>query len=164
MITKCLLAWYMAINSFSMGITPTIEQIELFKECDDYLPQNCVQYSDKIIEKFAIEDVETVVKIIWCESRFETTAHRYQDITGDSGLVQAIPMTWGWVENKYDIRKWDMYDPIYGFVQFNPEYNLKFASYLLYDMNSYTNFNHWNSSKWCWENTDKWLEMMRNEQ
>jgi len=164
MITKCLIAYYIAINSFSVGITPSTAQIELFSECSDYVPSSCWQYTDEIVENFQYEDIETVVKIIWCESRFDTFAHRYQDKTGDSGLFQAVPKSWGWVQTKYDLPHWDYPDTEYGFVQFNPEYNIKFASHLLYDMNSYTNYNHWNSSKWCWGNTDKWLQKMRSEQ
>ena len=166
MIANCVVVYTLLASLFTTALEPNMATLELLEECGEYLPQESVPYCPLLIENFEIKDIETLTKIIWCESRFDNKALSNSYIYQDSGLVQAIPSSWGWVKAKYpnSIPYWDYPDLAYGFAQYNPAYNLKFASHLLYDMNSYTNFNHWNASKGCWEDTDKWLKLMRSEQ
>ena len=48
-------------------------------------------------------------------------------------------------------------------VQYIPYYNILFASILAEDVYGKTQWRDWNSSKWCWEDEDKWEKMWKKE-
>ena len=149
------------INNFAIGITPTIDDFEQLKDCNNYVPETCYQYATLLVEHFDKKNIETAVKIMWCESRNKTDAYRYQD--QDSGLFQAIPRTWGWVKEKHDIPYWD-YPVGNTYAQFIPRYNIEVAALLVQDMHTRDDYwKPWSSSQWCWEDTDKWIEKWQNE-
>jgi len=161
LITKCILLYAFIINNFAIGITPTIDDFEQLKDCNNYVPETCYQYATLLVEHFDEKNIETAVKIMWCESRNKTDAYRYQD--QDSGLFQAIPRTWGWVKEKHDIPYWD-YPVGNTYAQFIPRYNIEVAALLVQDMHTRDDYwKPWSSSQWCWEDTDKWIEKWQNE-
>jgi hypothetical protein len=88
----------------------------------------------------------------------------YRWDNSDSGLFQILPRSWGWVKENYDVPYWDY--PMYGtYAQYVPKYNIEVASILVEDIHSRTNYwKPWNSSKWCWEDTDKWTAKWKSEQ
>ncbi len=163
MISQCVIAYTLLANLFSTSIQAPMATLQLLQDCGEYLPQESIEYCPLLVENFEIEDIETVVKIIWCESRFDNKAFSGSYDYADSGLFQTTWISWGWVKSKYNIPYWDYPDLAYGYVQYNPEINMRVASHLLYDMNSYKNFNHWNASKYCWSDTNSWLKLMKAE-
>ena len=161
MITNCILLYAIIINNFAVGIPPTISQLEDLKNCGNYVPSTSYQYATLIIEYFDEKNIETATKVMWCESRNKTEAFRYQDF--DSGLFQVIPSTWGWVKQKHDIPYWD-YPINNSYAQHIPKYNIEVAALLVQDMHTRDNYwQPWNSSKFCWENTDEWIKRWQNE-
>ena len=161
MITKCILLYALIINNFAIGITPTVDDFKQLDDCDNYIPGTCYQYATLLVEHFEVEDIETAVKVMWCESRNKSAAYRWQD--QDSGLFQIIPSTWGWVKEHHNIPYWDY--PIGNtYAQFIPAYNIEVAGLLVADMHSRGNYwQPWDASKDCWEDTDKWIAKWKSE-
>ena len=161
MITKCILLYALIINNFATGLTPSIDDFEQLKDCNNYVPETCYQYATLLVEHFDKKNIETAVKVMWCESRNKADAYRWQD--QDSGLFQAIPRTYGWVKEEYDIPYWD-YPVGNTYAQFIPRYNIQVAALLVQDMHTRDNYwKPWDASRWCWEDTDKWIEKWQNE-
>ena len=97
--------------------------------------------------------------------------------------MQFVPWTWNWVAETYDLPMWDewvilrwgrpydfkgkTYRTNMGFeqirVQYSPYYNILFASILAEDIYGRTQWRDWNSSKWCWEDVDKWERKWKAE-
>ena len=138
------------------------------------------KYSEYYLEFFDFENIDTAVRIGWCESRGKDTA--YRDDNSDSGVMQFVPWTWNWVAEEYDLPRWNewvilRYGRPYegptsksnmGFeqtkVQFTPYYNIMFASILAEDIYGRTQWRDWNSSKWCWEDEKDWERRWKREQ
>lgn len=159
MITKCILAYVMILNNFGVGYTNEIMDLT---DCDQYIPDSCLEYATLLVENFDKENLENAVKIMWCESRNNAQAFRSSD--HDSGLFQIIPSTWHWVAQKYDIPYWD-YPINNDFAQFVPKYNIKVASILVEDIHTRNPYlNVFYSSKWCWEDTQEWIEKWQKEE
>ena len=75
-----------------------------------------------------------------------------------------IPKTWGWVKEQHDIPYWD-YPVGNTYAQFIPRYNIQVAALLVQDMHTRDDYwKPWNSSQWCWKDTDKWIEKWKGEQ
>ena len=161
MITKCIVMWATILNNFSIGITPSIYEMTDIKDCEQVMPKSCLQYAQDLVEHFDEENIETAVKVIWCESRNNPKAYRWDN--NDSGLFQILPRSWGWVYEYYDVPLWDY--PMYGtYAQFVPKYNIEVAAILVEDIHSRSNYlKPWDSSKWCWEDTDKWTAKWKQE-
>jgi hypothetical protein len=109
LITKCILLYALLLNNFAIGITPSIDDFEQLKDCDNYVPETCYQYATLLVEHFDEKNIQTAVKVMWCESRNKADAYRWQD--QDSGLFQTIPRTWGcsqwcWEDTDKWIAKW----------------------------------------------------------
>ncbi len=159
MITKCILAYVMILSNF--GSTNATEIMDL-TDCDQYIPDSCYEYATLLVEHFDEENIENAVKIMWCESRNNPDAFRYQDF--DSGLFQVIPASWGWVKQNYDVPHWD-YPIGNSYAQHIPRYNIEVASILVEDI--HTRNPYWkvfSSSQWCWENTEKWIKKWKGEE
>jgi|TARA_A100001388_G_C28701743_1_gene466571 hypothetical protein len=149
-------------------------------ECRREIPESMRQYSEYYLEFFDFENIDTAVRIGWCESRGKDTA--YRDDNSDSGVMQFVPWTWNWVAEEYDLPRWNewvilRYGRPYegptsksnmGFeqtkVQFTPYYNIMFASILAEDIYGRTQWRDWNSSKWCWEDEKDWERRWKREQ
>ena len=162
MIKACVLLYALIINNFSVGIPPTIEQLDDLKKCYEDLPGNCLTYSPLLVEHFYEDNLETAFKIMWCESRGLPNAYRWQD--QDSGLYQFIPRTYGWVVQNSDLPYWDY--PIYDtYAQFIPEVNIKAAAILVQDLHSYQPYwKPFSSSENCWKDTTTFLKLVELEQ
>ena len=48
-------------------------------------------------------------------------------------------------------------------VQYVPYWNIKAASHLAEDIYGKTTWNDWNSSRWCWEDENKWRNKWKSE-
>lgn len=170
MITSCIIF----LATFG---TPTEQADQYYLDnyfnCKENVPVSMWEYAPHYYEHFDIENINTAVRIGWCESRGKKTAHRNDN--GDSGVMQFVSWTWNWVAEEYDIPMWDewvimRWDKPYtenktykhniGFeqtkVQFTPYYNIYMASLLAEDIYGRTQWRDWNSSKWCWEDEKKW--------
>jgi len=162
MITNCVLMYAALISNFSVGITPEISDLEQITYCQNNLPANTLQYSTLLVDNFKEKNIETAVKVMFCESRMKAKAYRWQ--ADDSGLFQVIPRTWGWVKSKYNIPYWD-YPIGSSHAQFIPKYNVKVAALLVQEMHTRDDYwKPWNSSKWCWEDNNKFENIWRSEQ
>ena len=149
-------------------------------ECRREIPESMRQYSEYYLEFFDFENIDTAVRIGWCESRGKDTA--YRDDNSDSGVMQFVPWTWNWVAEEYDLPRWNEWVILrhgrpyegptskssHGFeqtkVQFTPYYNIMFASLLAEDIYGRTQWRDWNSSKWCWEDEKDWERRWKREQ
>ena len=150
------------MSNFSVGITPEISDLEEITYCQNNLPANTLQYSTLLVNNFKEKNIETAVKVMFCESRMKAKAYRWQ--ADDSGLFQVIPRTWGWVKSKYNIPYWD-YPIGNSYAQFIPKYNIEVAALLVQEMHTRDDYwKPWNSSKWCWENNNKFENIWRSEQ
>ena len=38
-------------------------------DCDNYVPETCFEYATLLVEHFDEKNIETAVKVMWCESR-----------------------------------------------------------------------------------------------
>ena len=130
MITKCILIYALLVNNFGFSVAD--EVIDL-TDCDNYVPETCYQYATLLVEHFDEKNIETAVKVMWCESRNKADAYRWQD--QDSGLFQTIPRTWGWVKKEHDIPYWD-YPVGNTYAQFIPRYNIEVAALVVFIKNS----------------------------
>lgn len=150
------------MSNFSVGITPEISDLEQISYCQNNLPVNTLQYSTLLVNNFKEKNIETAVKVMFCESRMKAKAYRWQ--ADDSGLFQVIPRTWGWVKSKYNIPYWD-YPIGNSYAQFIPKYNIEVAALLVQEMHTRDDYwRPWNSSKWCWEDNNKFENIWRSEQ
>ena len=176
MITECMI--FLA-SVLPMGFDES-KVINSHLQCNKYVPEVMQQYADLYVEHFDKENIDTAVRIGWCESRGKQSA--YRDDNGDSGVMQFVSWTWNWVAEKYDLPMWNdwviMKDgrpyeeqkvsrTSMGFeqtkVQFTPYYNIMFASILAEDIYGRTQWRDWSSSEWCWGDKKKWREKWLNE-
>lgn len=148
----------MFVNNFGFAVA---DQYYEMSDCNEYIPESCLQYAPLLVEHFDEENIETAVKVMWCESRNKSYAYRWQD--NDSGLFQTIPRTWGWVKEQYNIPYWD-YPVGNTYAQYIPSYNIKVAAILVEDIHTVNPYwKPWDASKDCWQDTDKWIERWNNE-
>ena len=176
MIASCIIF----LATFSSMDMPDDYYISEYMNCKDNVPQSMYQYSDLFYRFFDEENIETAVKIGWCESRGKQFAFRKS--AHDSGVMQFVSWTWNWVAEEYDLPLWNtwvitrhgepyteekVYTTDIGFehlpVQFSPYYNIQMASILAEDIYNRTQWRDWNSSKWCWEDTEQWKERWKRE-
>jgi hypothetical protein len=161
-----------------MGVDET-NLIRDYIKCDDHVPKSMKPYAKLYVEHFDKENIDTAVRIGWCESRGKSSAYRSDN--GDTGVMQFVSWTWNWIAEEYDLPMWDewvvmRYGRPYtgptsksdiGFeftkVQYTPYYNILFASILAEDIYGRTQWRDWNSSKWCWEDEKKWRNKWLNE-
>lgn len=179
MIAECMLF----LASFS---TPSIGNETQFVntsiECRQEVPESMRTHAELFLEHFDFENIDTAVRISWCESRGKANAVRTAEGNDDSGVFQFVPWTWNWVAEKYELPKWDTWVVKYngrpytenkvsrssvGFemtkVQLSPYYNILFASLLSQDIYNQVQWRDWNSSKWCWGNEKRWEKMWKAE-
>jgi len=178
MIASCMLF----LATFGTPDAPNMsenQQINSYIECKDNVPKSMLQYSSLYVEFFNYENIDTAVRIGWCESRGKSNAYRGDN--RDTGVMQFVSWTWDWVAEKYNQPMWNewvvmRYGRPYngptsktdiGFefskVQYTPYYNILFASILAEDIYGRTQWKDWSSSEWCWEDEEKWRIKWLNE-
>ena len=182
MITECIIF----LASFSVPDATTFAHqenyyIEQNQICNEYVPKSLHQHAPLFYEFFDEENLDTAIRISWCESRGKSNAYRSDN--GDTGLMQFVSWTWNWVAEEYNLPIWDewvimrwgrpytenkTYPHDIGFeqvqVQYSPYYNIMFASILAEDIYNRTQWRDWNSSKWCWGTDVKYITKLRKEQ
>ena len=178
MIAECMI-FLATIGTPNMSMSDG-DIINEYMSCKDNVPQVMFQYADLYVEHFDEENINTAVRIGWCESRGKSSAYRKDN--RDSGVMQFVSWTWNWVAEKYEIPMWDewvimRHDRPYteqkvstssiGFtqerVQFTPYYNIYMASLLAEDIYGRTQWRDWSSSEWCWGDEDKWKLKWKSE-
>lgn len=178
MIAECMI-FLATIGTPNMSMSDG-DIINEYMSCKDNVPQVMFQYADLYVEHFDEENINTAVRIGWCESRGKSSAFRKDN--KDSGVMQFVSWTWNWVAEKYEIPMWDewvimRHDRPYteqkvstssiGFtqerVQFTPYYNIYMASLLAEDIYGRTQWRDWSSSEWCWGDEDKWKLKWKSE-
>ena len=178
MIAECMI-FLATIGTPNMSMSDG-DIINEYMSCKDNVPQVMFQYADLYVEHFDEENINTAVRIGWCESRGKSSAYRKDN--KDSGVMQFVSWTWNWVAEKYEIPMWDewvimRHDRPYteqkvstssiGFtqerVQFTPYYNIYMASLLAEDIYGRTQWRDWSSSEWCWGDEDKWKLKWKSE-
>ena len=101
MITECMI--FLA-SVLPMGFDES-KVINSHLQCNKYVPEVMQQYAELYVEHFDKENIDTAVRIGWCESRGKQSA--YRDDNGDSGVMQFVSWTWNWVAEKYDLPMWN---------------------------------------------------------
>jgi len=180
MIAECLifLATALPQNGFI-----TTDYVENYQFCDTIVTRNVREHSELLIETF--EDpiqLNTAIKVIWCESRGNTDALRTAEGNNDSGLFQFVSWTWNWVAEEYDLPMWDEWvvmrfgkpytgptsKSAVGFefkkVQHTEYYNIQFGYLLSQDIYGRSQWKDWSSSEWCWKSDAKYINKLRKEQ
>ena len=175
MITECII--FLA-SVIPMGVDES-KIIGQHLNCNDHVPQSMQEHASLYVEHFNKDNINTAVRIGWCESRGKVDAYRSDN--GDTGLMQFVSWTWNWVAEKYELPEWDTWvvtrygrpytgktlktDIGFSFdrVQYVPYYNIMFASLLAEDIYGKTQWRDWSSSEWCWEDEEKWRNKWLNE-
>lgn len=180
MIAECLI--FLATALPQNGLM-TSDYVQEYKWCDTVVSRNVRNHSELLMEFFEEpEQLNTAIKVVWCESRGNTNAVRTLEGNNDSGLFQFVPWTWNWVAETYDLPKWNEWVILkdnrpytekkvsktsIGFktvkVQHSEYYNIMFASLLSQDIYSESRWTDWNASKWCWESDAKYITRVRRE-
>ncbi len=172
MITSCII--FLA----TLGTPNSMEHsdeyyLSNYFNCMDNVPATMWEHAPLYYQHFDIENINTAIRIGWCESRGKKTA--YREDNGDSGVMQFVHWTWNWVAEVYDLPMWDdwvimrwgqpytenkTYPHDIGFeqvqVQYSPYYNIYMASLLAEDIYGETQWKDWSSSEWCWGDEKKW--------
>ena len=175
MIAECMI--FLA-SVIPMGVDES-KIIGQHLNCNDHVPQSMQEHASLYVEHFNKDNINTAVRIGWCESRGKVDAYRSDN--GDTGLMQFVSWTWNWVAEKYQLPEWDTWvvtrygrpytgktlktDIGFSFdrVQYVPYYNIMFASLLAEDIYGKTQWRDWSSSEWCWEDEEKWRKKWLNE-
>jgi hypothetical protein len=175
MIAECMI--FLA-SVIPMGVDES-KIIVQHLNCNDHVPQSMQEHASLYVEHFDKDNINTAVRIGWCESRGKVDAYRSDN--GDTGLMQFVSWTWNWVAEKYELPEWDTWvvtrygrpytgktlktDIGFSFdrVQYVPYYNIMFASLLAEDIYGKTQWRDWSSSEWCWEDEEKWRNKWLNE-
>ena len=175
MIAECMI--FLA-SVIPMGVDES-KIIGQHLNCNDHVPQSMQEHASLYVEHFNKDNINTAVRIGWCESRGKVDAYRSDN--GDTGLMQFVSWTWNWVAEKYQLPEWDTWvvtrygrpytgktlktDIGFSFdrVQYVPYYNIMFASLLAEDIYGKTQWRDWSSSEWCWEDEEKWRNKWLNE-
>ena len=98
------------LASFSTPLIGAETQfVEKSIQCRQEIPASMRQHSEYYLEFFDFENIDTAVRIGWCESRGKTAA--YRDDNSDSGVMQFVPWTWNWVAEEYDLPRWNEGNP-----------------------------------------------------
>ena len=178
MIVECLifLSSFVPVNGITIG------ELEHMRYCKEITPDRAGVHFELIQEFFEPENQETAVKIAWSESRFFEYKVRTAEGNYDTGLFQFIRRTWNWVADEYNLPRWNEWVVLrygqpyegptskssHGFsfvqVQKSAYYNTLFASLLSQDIYNRTRWDDWSSSQWCWEDTEKFLRLVYNEE
>lgn len=179
MIAECII-FLATLGSPTMSLDDG-HIINQYFNCQDNVPKSMQQWAGHYYEHFDEDNLDTAIRIGWCESRGKATAHRTDN--KDTGLMQFVPWTWNWVAEEYDLPMWDewvilrfgrpydfegkVYKNNIGFeqtrVQYTPYYNILFASILAEDIYGRTQWRDWSSSQWCWEDSVSWERKWKNE-
>ena len=175
MIVECMIFLSSVIP---MGIDEN-KIIGQYLNCNDHVPTSMQEHASLYVEHFDKENIDTAVRIGWCESRGKVDAYRSDN--GDTGLMQFVSWTWNWVAERYELPEWDTWvvtrygkpytgntsktDIGFSFdrVQYTPYYNIMFASILAEDIYGKTQWRDWSSSEWCWGDEEKWRKKWLNE-
>ena len=121
----------------------TPEQVTDYLDCKErneiiYFMED---YVDIFAEYFNKEDIETALRITYCESTGRPQAiNTNTNGTTDVGLWQFNDDTWAWLKPKLGIIS----------NRTNPEVSTAIAAWLVYN----DGWHHWNSSKHCWKGTN----------
>ena len=179
MFAECII-FLATFGSPNMPVNDTTV-INQYLSCQTSVPKSMQKYAGLYYEHFDVDNIDTAIRIGWCESRGKATAHRTDN--KDTGVMQFVPWTWNWVAEEYDLPKWDewvilrwgrpydfkgkTYPHNIGFeqtkVQYTPYYNILFASILAEDIYGRTQWRDWSSSQWCWEDSASWERKWKNE-
>ncbi len=179
MIAECLIILGTMFPTTTGVVTP--DMLQEYKYCQDVVPDTASEHFELIQEFFEPINWDIAVRVSWCESRHNSNALRTAEGNYDSGYFQFVSWTWNWVAEKHDLPMWNEWVVLYegrpysgptsktsrGFtfekVQFSTYYNIKFASILVEEMYSYSRWNDWSSSQWCWENPNKFNKLVAKE-
>jgi len=176
MIAECII---FLVSVIPMGVDES-KIIGQHLNCNDHVPQSMQEHASLYVEHFDKDNINTAVRIGWCESRGKVDAYRSDN--GDTGLMQFVSWTWNWVAERYELPEWDTWvvtrygkpytgntsktDIGFSFdrVQYTPYYNIMFASILAEDIYGKTQWRDWSSSEWCWGNEKEWREKWLSEE
>jgi len=179
LLVECLL---FVVSFQNLDYDPSFEEMNEVKVClSEEIPHALVDDIPYFVMFFDEENLDTAVRVSWCESRGKDSAYRSDN--NDSGLFQFIPRTWAWMVELHGIPDWDewvitrfglpylsqqTHKTDFGFefkeAQFTPYWNVKAAAHLAEDTYSNVTWADWNSSKWCWGDPKKWRKRWKQEQ
>lgn len=172
MIAECII--FLA----SIG-TPTMSVddgyiINQYFNCQDNVPKSMQQWAGYYYEHFDEDNLDTAIRIGWCESRGKEKAVRTAEGNYDTGVMQFVSWTWNWLADMNYIPHWNEYVVMkhgrpyleqkvsktsvgFEFVQAQKSayWNIYASSVLAEDVYGRTQWRDWSSSQWCWEDEKK---------
>lgn len=183
MITECII--FLASFGVPAEINSPIQDsyyIDNYFNCREYVPKSMWKYADLYYEFYDEENIDTAIRIGWCESRGKENAVRTLEGNYDSGVMQFVSWTWNWLADMNYIPHWNEWvilkhgRPYYeqkvsttsvGFEQVQAQksayWNIYASSILAEDIYGSTQWRDWSSSEWCWGDEKKWRIKWLNE-
>ena len=90
MIAECII-FLATFGSPNMPVDDTTV-INQYLSCQTSVPKSMQQYASLYYEHFDVDNIDTAIRIGWCESRGKATAYRTDN--KDTGVMQFVPWTW----------------------------------------------------------------------
>lgn len=118
----------------------SLDKVDQYFSCKDRneIIMHMQEYIPLFSEYFEHDDIETALRITYCESRGNPNAvNKNKDNSYDKGLWQFNDHTWNWLKDKLKIKQ----------DRFDIETSTAVASWLIYN----DTINHWWPSAFCWK-------------
>lgn len=183
MITECII--FLASFGVSAELNSPIQDsyyIDNYFNCVETVPRTMWKYADFYYEFYDEENIDTAIRIGWCESRGKENAVRTAEGNYDTGVMQFVSWTWNWLADNNYVPYWNewvilKHDRPYtsdtvsktsmGFSQVQAQksayWNIYASSVLAEDIYGRTQWRDWSSSEWCWGDETYFHEKWRNE-
>lgn len=183
MITECII--FLASFGVSAELNSPIQDsyyIDNYFNCVETVPRTMWKYADLYYEFYDEENIDTAIRIGWCESRGKESAVRTAEGNYDTGVMQFVSWTWNWLADNNYVPYWNewvilKHDRPYtsetvsktsmGFSQVQAQksayWNIYASSVLAEDIYGRTQWRDWRSSQWCWGDETYFHEKWRNE-
>ena len=183
MITECII--FLASFGVSAELNSPIQDsyyIDNYFNCVETVPRTMWKYADFYYEFYDEENIDTGIRIGWCESRGKENAVRTAEGNYDTGVMQFVSWTWNWLADNNYVPYWNewvilKHDRPYtsdtvsktsmGFSQVQAQksayWNIYASSVLAEDIYGRTQWRDWSSSEWCWGDETYFHEKWRNE-
>ena len=183
MITECII--FLASFGVSAEVNSPIQDsyyIDNYFNCVETVPRTMWKYADFYYEFYDVENIDTAIRIGWCESRGKENAVRTAEGNYDTGVMQFVSWTWNWLADNNYVPYWNewvilKHDRPYtsdtvsktsmGFSQVQAQksayWNIYASSVLAEDIYGRTQWRDWSSSEWCWGDETYFHEKWRNE-
>jgi hypothetical protein len=173
MITSCII-FLATLGTPSTSGESDSYYLSNYLNCKDNVPVSMWEYAPLYYEFYDEENIDTAIRIGWCESRGKEKAVRTAEGNYDTGVMQFVSWTWNWLADNNYVPYWNEWVVLkngrpyleqkvsktsFGFsfvpVQKSAYWNIYASSVLAEDIYGRTQWRDWSSSQWCWEDEKK---------